>query len=77
MCNNTNCQVDAFAAEPFKGNPAGVKLVDKRMPAERAYHLRIGLNSDNPLRYLAFKSKNTIFIKTFKTQSFDKVKVYL
>lgn len=54
MCNNTICQVDAFAAEPFKGNPAGVKLVDKRMPAERAYHLRIGLNSDNPLRYLAF-----------------------
>ena len=29
-------QVDAFTAEPFKGNPAGVMIVDDQTTAELA-----------------------------------------
>ena len=41
---NTIYQVDAFTAEPFKGNPAGVMLVDERMTAERMQNIAAEMN---------------------------------
>jgi PhzF family phenazine biosynthesis protein len=44
MHKNTIYQVDAFTAEPFKGNPAGVMLVDERMTAERMQNIAAEMN---------------------------------
>jgi len=37
-------QVDAFTAVPFKGNPAGVMIVDEHFPAERMQSLAAEMN---------------------------------
>jgi PhzF family phenazine biosynthesis protein len=37
-------QVDAFAVEPFKGNPAGVCLLDKAMPEDWMQSLAMEMN---------------------------------
>jgi PhzF family phenazine biosynthesis protein len=37
-------QVDAFTSEPFKGNPAGVCILDKEMPDEWMQHIAAELH---------------------------------
>ncbi|MDR3652681.1 MAG: PhzF family phenazine biosynthesis protein [Paludibacter sp.] len=37
-------QVDAFTEAPFKGNPAGVMLVDEHFPAEKMQQLAMEMN---------------------------------
>ncbi len=37
-------QVDAFTAEPFKGNPAGVCIVDEKTPAEWMQNIATEMN---------------------------------
>jgi PhzF family phenazine biosynthesis protein len=37
-------QVDSFTAIPFKGNPAGVMIVDKHFPAEKMQQLAAEMN---------------------------------
>jgi PhzF family phenazine biosynthesis protein len=37
-------QVDAFTSEPFKGNPAGVCLLEKAMPDEWMRSLAMEMN---------------------------------
>lgn len=37
-------QVDAFTAEPFKGNPAGVCILDKKMPDEWMQNVAAEMN---------------------------------
>lgn len=44
MYKNTIYQVDAFTAEPFKGNPAGVMLVDEGMTAGRMQRIAAEMN---------------------------------
>jgi len=44
MIMKTIYQVDAFTAVPFKGNPAGVMLVDEHFPAEKMQHLAAEMN---------------------------------
>ena len=41
---NTIYQVDAFTAVPFKGNPAGVMIVDEHFPAEKMQQLAMEMN---------------------------------
>lgn len=40
----TLCQVDAFSAVPFKGNPAGVCVLERVMPDEWMLHLAEEMN---------------------------------
>ena len=42
--NKTIYQVDAFTDEPFKGNPAGVMVVDERTPAEWMQNIAMEMN---------------------------------
>ena len=37
-------QVDAFTSEPFKGNPAGVCILEKEMPEEWMQHIAAEMN---------------------------------
>jgi PhzF family phenazine biosynthesis protein len=41
---NTIYQVDAFTSIPFKGNPAGVMIVDEHFPAEKMQQLAMEMN---------------------------------
>ncbi|HPQ29851.1 MAG TPA: PhzF family phenazine biosynthesis protein [Desulfobacteraceae bacterium] len=42
--NKTIYQVDAFTDEPFKGNPAGVMVVNERTPAEWMQNVAMEMN---------------------------------
>ena len=42
--NKTIYQVDAFADEPFRGNPAGVMIVDEHMSSERMQSIAMEMN---------------------------------
>ncbi len=41
---NTIYQVDAFTSTPFKGNPAGVMIVDEHFPSEKMQQLAAEMN---------------------------------
>jgi PhzF family phenazine biosynthesis protein len=41
---NTIYQVDSFTSVPFKGNPAGVMIVDEHFPAEKMQQLATEMN---------------------------------
>ena len=44
MATNVIYQVDAFTAVPFKGNPAGVMIVDEHFPTEKMQQLAMEMN---------------------------------
>jgi len=44
MAANTIYQVDAFTAVPFKGNPAGVMIVNEHFPTEKMQQLAMEMN---------------------------------
>jgi PhzF family phenazine biosynthesis protein len=45
MINNKRIfQIDAFTDEPFKGNPAGVMIVDSQVSAEWMQHMALEMN---------------------------------
>jgi PhzF family phenazine biosynthesis protein len=58
--NQTIFQVDAFTSEPFKGNPAGVCILEKEMPEEWMQNIAAEIHVSETAFIIHGKNENNI-----------------